>query len=69
MSGSISEADVAAVVKRSRQLPAAAGVYLEDDYVTNLLATVVDFQMHTTAVVRAIEHFKRTCISRLRSIV
>ncbi|MBI2170308.1 MAG: hypothetical protein HYU28_12540 [Actinobacteria bacterium] len=49
-------------------LPKAEGVYLDDDFVMALMATVLDFQMHTTAVVRALNHFKangwdtvRTC--------
>jgi len=46
------------LVERCRVLAPATGVYLEEDFVTNLLATVIDFQMHSTAVVRAIEHYK-----------
>jgi hypothetical protein len=42
----------------ARQLPRAESSYLEDDFVTNLLETVLDYQMHTTAVVRALEHFR-----------
>ena len=46
------------LVERCRALAPATGVYLEDDFITNLMATVIDFQMHSTAVVRAIEHYK-----------
>ncbi|MBA2642624.1 MAG: hypothetical protein H0U82_06845 [Actinobacteria bacterium] len=35
---------------------------------TNLLATVVDFQMHTTAVVRALEHYKAKRREEIRTI-
>ena len=54
----ITAEDVAAVAERARRVPPARESYLEDDFVTNLLATVVDFQTHTTAVERALQHFK-----------
>lgn len=41
-----------------RALPRARQSYPVDDFVTNLPLAVVDFQMHTTAVVRATEHYK-----------
>jgi hypothetical protein len=62
------DADVVRVVDACKRLPAAEGVYLEEDFVTNMLATVVDFQMHTTAVVRAMEHFSTTCRSEIRTL-
>lgn len=43
----------------SRALPAAEGVYLDQDLVLAMLATVVDYQMHSRAVVNAMERFKR----------
>lgn len=49
-------------------LAPATGVYLEEDFVTNLLATVVDFQMHSTAVVRAIEHYKAKRWDEVRAV-
>jgi hypothetical protein len=54
----VSSQDVERLVAACRSLAAARGEYREADFVTNLLATVVDFQMRTTTVVRAIEHFK-----------
>jgi hypothetical protein len=54
----IRQADVDAVAEAARAVPPAEGNYIEDDFVMNLLATVIDYQQNTTAVVRALEHFK-----------
>ena len=56
----ISRDDIDRVAAESATLPPATGNYLEDDFVMNLLATVVDYMMHTTAVVRALTHFRST---------
>jgi hypothetical protein len=53
----ISDADIARMTEACRALPEPVGDYAVDDYLTNLVATVVDFQTHTTAVERALEHF------------
>jgi hypothetical protein len=47
-----------ALLQQCRELPPAQGNYRITDFVENLLLTVVDFQMHTPAVVRAMQHFK-----------
>jgi hypothetical protein len=54
----VDNADLARLVERCRQIVAADGVVQEDDFVVNLLTTVIDFQMSTTAVVRALQHFR-----------
>lgn len=64
----ISEGDVERVAAAARGLPPAVGVYVEDDFVTNLLATVVDFQMHTNAVVKALGHFKESRFDEVRTL-
>lgn len=64
----ITDADIELVAGEARSLPPAVGVYVESDFVTNLLATVVDFQMHTTAVVRALEHYQRERRDEIRTI-
>lgn len=56
----ISEEDVIRMTKACRTLPEPVGDYLMDDYLTNLVATVVDFQTHTTVVERALDHFATT---------
>ncbi len=54
----ISITDFHWLVTRCHSLPPAKGNYLVDDYVENLLLTVLDFQMHGTAVSRAIEYYR-----------
>ena len=46
------------LVDAARLLPEAVGTYLDDDYVICLLSTVVDYQLRTAAVERALEHFR-----------
>lgn len=57
-----------AVLDACRSLPRAQGDYLVTDYVSNLLLTVIDFQMHTTTVVKAHEHFKVHCWDQVRTL-
>jgi len=64
----ISERDVELVAIRCRELPPPSGNYLEPDFVMNLQATVIDYQMHTTAVVRALEHFKSVRWGEVRTL-
>lgn len=54
----IGSEDVQRVVADARSLPPARESYLEDDFIMNLLEIVLDYQMHTTAVVRALQHFR-----------
>jgi hypothetical protein len=54
----VSQEDLDRVVEACRVLPQPVGDYLEDDFLVNLVATVVDFQTHTTAVERAVAHFR-----------
>lgn len=53
----VNDGDVRRVCEACRCLPEPEGDYLVDDFLTNLVATVVDFQTHTTTVERALEHF------------
>ena len=43
-----------------RELPPAKGVYLIDDYVRNMILTVIDYCMRTKAVERAHDYFVAT---------
>jgi hypothetical protein len=56
------------VVEAARDLPPAAGGYPEQDYIMNLLETVLDYQMHTTAVVKALAHFRDTRWNEIRTL-
>jgi hypothetical protein len=42
----------------ARVLPASTSVYIEDDFVMNLLETVLDYLLQTEVVVRALERFR-----------
>jgi hypothetical protein len=50
-----------------RRLPPAENDYRIDDFVCNLLLTVLDFQMQTVAVERAMAHFKGSRWDEVRS--
>jgi len=65
---SVSEDDVRRVAEVAARLPPAQGNYLETDVVMNMLATVVDFQMHTTAVVRALGYFREQRWGSVRTL-
>jgi len=54
----LSEEEYLRLVEACRVLPPAQGDYRITDFVENLLLTVVDFQMNTKAVERAMQHFK-----------
>jgi hypothetical protein len=54
----IDAVDIERVADAARDLPAADGVYLEEDFVMNLLVTVLDYMLQTTVVVKALEYFK-----------
>lgn len=54
----IHQADIDAVAEAARDIPPAKGNYIEEDFVMNLIATVLDYQQSTTAVERAFQHFK-----------
>ena len=50
--------DVNRLADRARMLPPPENEYTETDYVTNLMATVLDYQMQTPVVEKAIRHYK-----------
>jgi hypothetical protein len=64
----VSEEDIVVIVEACREVPEPVGDYLEDDFLVNLVATVVDFQTHTTAVERALRHFRDDVRPALGSI-
>lgn len=64
----ITDSDVERVVEIARDLPVAEGVYLDDDFALALLATVIDYQQHTTTVIRALEYFKTNRWDELRAM-
>jgi len=54
----IGDDDIERIIAACVGLPEPSGDYVIDDFLVNLVATVVDFQTHTTAVERAIAHFE-----------
>jgi hypothetical protein len=64
----ISDLDVQRVADAARELPPAKGVHLEDDFVMNLLETVLDYMQQTTVVVNALEHFKTNRWNEVRTL-
>ncbi|MDQ2687802.1 MAG: hypothetical protein M3Y28_08050 [Armatimonadota bacterium] len=47
------------IVARCQNLPKAKGNYIINDYVENVLLTVLDFQMRTTTVERAANYYQK----------
>lgn len=60
--------DVARVAECCAALPPATAVYEYDDFVTNLLLTVLDYMQHTTAVERAIAFYKENRYESIRTL-
>jgi hypothetical protein len=64
----ITEEDIESVVAVGRGLPPAASSYLEDDFVMNLLETVLDYMLQTTVVVAALEYFRANRWESIRTL-
>lgn len=64
----ISDEDVAKLAAVARTLPLNASVYLEDDFVMNLLETVLDYMLKTEVVVKALERFRERRWQEVRSL-
>lgn len=64
----ITERDVELIAEQGRHLPPAEGVYIEDDYVANLMATVLDYQTQSIVVERAIAHYKEKRWDQIRTL-
>lgn len=54
----IDETDVERLALAARKLTATPSSYLEEDFVTNLFVTVLDYQLQTPVVGKALEHFR-----------
>lgn len=64
----IHDNDIQRVAAAASVIPPASGNYLEPDFVMNMLETVVDYMMQTTAVTRALAHFRTHRSSEIRSM-
>jgi len=64
----ISDADVARVAAAGQDLPPVAGAPADDDFVVNLLETVLDYMLQTRTVVAALEHFRARRWDEIRTL-
>jgi len=55
------------IFERCKELPPAKGNYLENDYVTNLLLTVLEYQLHSRIVEKAITFFQENRRAEIRT--
>lgn len=60
--------DAELVAKAAEALPGAANAYIETDFLLNLFETVLDYQMNTKAVVKALEHFNKGLRDEVNSL-
>jgi hypothetical protein len=51
-----------------KTLAPAESVYIEEDFIMNLLETVLDYQMRTTTIVRALEHLRANRLNDVRTL-
>lgn len=58
----------AKVTAAARVVPFTSSAYADTDFGTCLVSTVVDFQMHTTAVERALAHFEKARMDDLSTL-
>ncbi|MGQ0825934.1 MAG: hypothetical protein ACT4OX_13060 [Actinomycetota bacterium] len=64
----ISTTDIELVATRCADVPSTSNEYIASDFVCALLATVLDFRMHSTAVVRSERHFIDNRWSEVRTL-
>jgi len=64
----ISDAEVERLASAARLLPANASSYLEEDFVMNLLETVLDYMLQTEVVVRALQRFREQRWDEVRTL-
>lgn len=56
------------VLRECKDLLPAKGMYLVNDYIENLMLTVLDFQMHNVAVEKAIAHYRDNRRKEIKSL-
>jgi hypothetical protein len=64
----VSEEDVEKLASAARVLAPNTNAYLEEDFVMNLLETVLDYMLQTEVVVRALERFRENRWSEIRTL-
>lgn len=56
------------ILQKCKEIPSAQGMYLINDYIENLMLTVLDFQMHNVAVEKAILHYRNNRQSEIKDL-
>jgi hypothetical protein len=64
----VDDVDVERLAVAGKTLAPAESVYIEEDFSMKLLETVLDYQMHTTTVVRALEHLRANRLNDVRTL-
>jgi hypothetical protein len=64
----INDEDIEKLAAAARPLAPSASAYLEDDFVMNLLETVLDSMLQTEVVVKALERFRENCWDEVRTL-
>jgi len=64
----ITQKEYSLILQKCREIPPAQGRYLINDYIENLMLTVLDFQMHNVAVYNAIKHYRDNRYNEIRTI-
>lgn len=64
----IDEVDAERVANAGKGLAPAASAYIEEDFIMNLLETVLDYMLQTTVVVKALEYFRANVWSEVRTL-
>lgn len=64
----ITDVDVERLASAARMLPPSESVYLEDDFVMNLLETVLDYMLQAEVVIRALERFRENRWNEVRTL-
>ena len=63
----IDDTDIERLTLAASKLTATPSSYLEEDFVTNLFVTVLDYQLQTPVVGKALEHFRVSHAAASRS--
>lgn len=63
----ISEDDVEKLASAARLLPPNTSTYLDEDFVMNLLETVLDYMLQTEVVVKALQRFRENRWNEVRT--
>lgn len=66
--GGLSESDYALLLEKCKTLPPPTGTYAVQSFISILMLTVLDYQLHNKVVDRAHEHYLRLHSDAIRSI-